>query len=171
MLLIYQCCQASEATTDESALRVEWGDQPTLGDVVLMGSGRGWQVVGMTTYRSENSVFPVYLVYVHPLGVALPAPEDWDGYYPEQNNREVLNIWFAQVREPQVYLELNCLGEPPALGGFEQYYTQVEDGQVIPKVRTAPWLVRSVDAYLPTESAPYPAINLAWCELVGAAVA
>jgi hypothetical protein len=59
-----------------------------------MGSDRGWQVMEMTAYRSENSVL-VYLVYVHPVGVALPALEDWDGYYPEQNNREVLNIWFA----------------------------------------------------------------------------
>jgi hypothetical protein len=70
-----------------------------------------------------------------------------------------------------VYLEFNCVGEPPALGRFEQYYTQVEDGQIIPKVRIAPWEVRSVDAYLPTASAPYPAINLAWCESVGEAVA
>jgi hypothetical protein len=171
MLLIYQCCQSCQTTGDESDLRVEWGDRPTVGAVRSMGGDRDWQVVEIVVYRSQNSIFPVCLIPVHPVNLAVPASEEWDCYDPDRNPREVLNIWFAKVREPQVYLEFNCVGEPPALGAFEQYYTQVEAGQVQAKVRTAPWGVQSVDTYLPIASAPYPAIHLAWCEPVGAAVA
>ena len=161
-LIIYICCQESQAQIPERSVVTEWADAaPTVETMVSMGQYKRWTIVDVATYVCESStVDAVYLAHVY-ADNDCPPRQDWDASFarPEEN----IHVELSGVGSPKLQLGFNVLGQSPKVGAQLMNYERTDHPTLVKPVATG-WVIDSFDEFRSQNGGFYKAIYLSWCK-------
>lgn len=163
MLIIFQVCQDDAAQAGELLVREGWTKQPPLvGDVVSMGTERGWTIVRLTEFEpiAEFQVVDrVVLAHVSP--VEAPPERQWTceqakELFPLQS----LEVALSAKGQPALEISYGIEGLP-LVGQLFTAEPTAHPTAMRPVM--LPWMVDRIEKYVSVSESPYTAIHLCWC--------
>jgi hypothetical protein len=142
--------------TSKECDQLHWvSNPPKVGDRLPMGSDRPWEVIAVDRYAGEAG--ELCLAHVHPVGVEVPAREEW--YCSRSFVKRPLSAFTLHIRPDGgvQHWARDFRGEAPIVRRLLTAFDVVNH-----KTGHQPWGIESFDTYKPVgDDAAFAAVYLA----------